>query len=126
MAAAERCLQIIAAGITVDIHNLACKVQALDALGFHGLGVNLLHAHAACGNDSLCNRTCCGNGDDKMLQRLQQSVTLLARNLVDEFVFINVGHIQHNGNQSLRQQILHAVEHLLTAVLHKIALNARI
>ena len=58
-----------------------------------------------------------------MLQRLQQSVTLLARNLVDEFVLINVGHIQYNGNKSLRQQVLHTVEHLLTAVLHKIALN---
>ena len=86
MTAAEGRLQIIAAGIAVDIHNLACKVQALDALGFHGLGVNLLHAHAACGNNGLGNRACCGNGDHKMLQRLQQSVTLLARNLIDEFV----------------------------------------
>ena len=49
-----------------------------------------------------------------------------ARKLVDKFFFIKKRLVKHRRNKPLRQQILHAVRHLLAAVLRKIALQTRV
>lgn len=46
-------LQIEASCIGIAINDLPCEIQALDALGFHSAGIDLLHGNATSCNDSL-------------------------------------------------------------------------
>ena len=53
MAGAEGYLQVVSAGVGIEVEQLADDVKAFDETAFHGLGVHLRQRHAALGDHGL-------------------------------------------------------------------------
>ena len=94
IAGAPRDLQVITAGIGVQIEHLSGKIQPRHPLGCHGAGIDLLDRHAAGGDDRLTDRARTAHGDREMLKQFHELVPLFARDSVDLRILRNTGQVK--------------------------------
>ena len=106
-------MEIEAAGIRIDVDDLAGEVEAGHALGRHGARVDFVYGHAAMGDNRLGEWAGAFHGHSHVLQQMHQPTPLLAGDLVDRRERRDAGELADYGNQRLRQQGIQRVLILL-------------
>ena len=86
MAGGEGYLQVVAAGVGIEVEQLADDIQAADEAALHGLGVHLGQRHAALGHHGFVPVVGAGKGKGYPFQPVAQAAALLTGELVKAFI----------------------------------------